>query len=38
VPREINNICNWALLAGFSKKLDTINKEIIDAVVKEMVG
>lgn len=38
VPREINSICNWALLAGFSKKVDTINKDIIDAVVKEMVG
>ena len=37
VPREINNICNWALLAGYSKKLDTINKDIIDGVIKEMV-
>ncbi|OGF50792.1 MAG: hypothetical protein A2231_05540 [Candidatus Firestonebacteria bacterium RIFOXYA2_FULL_40_8] len=37
VPREINNVCNWALLAGFSKKLDTINKDVIENVVKEMV-
>ena len=36
MPREINNICGWALLAGFSKKVDTINKEIIEAVVSEM--
>src|SRR3989339_199696 len=37
VPREINNVCNWSLLAGFSKKLDTINKDVIESVVKEMV-
>jgi general secretion pathway protein A len=36
MPREINNICNWALLAGFSKKADTINKEIVEAVISEM--
>ncbi|MFH1824289.1 MAG: ATPase, T2SS/T4P/T4SS family [Candidatus Firestonebacteria bacterium] len=36
VPREINNICNWCLLAGFSKKVDTINKEVVEAIIKEM--
>jgi len=36
VPREINNICNWALLAGFSNQVDTINRELIEAVIKDM--
>ena len=36
VPREINNICNWALLSGFSKKIDTVNKDVVDSVIAEM--
>jgi len=35
IPREINNVCNWCLLAAFSKKVNTINKEIVEAVIKE---
>jgi general secretion pathway protein A len=37
MPREINSICNWSLLAGFSRRLDTINREIVQGVIKEMV-
>jgi len=35
VPRKINNICDLALLIGFSAKSDTIDSDIIKKVVKD---
>jgi general secretion pathway protein A len=35
VPRKINNICDLALLIGFSTKTETIDNEIIKKVIKD---
>ena len=35
VPRKINNICDLALLIGFSTKMDKIGAEIIKKVIKD---
>jgi len=37
-PREINNICDIALLVGYSKKATTIDERIIAEVIKDKVG
>jgi general secretion pathway protein A len=37
-PREINNLCDVALLVGYSKRLKEIGEKIIAEVIKDMVG
>src|SRR5262245_11359589 len=37
-PREINNICDIALLVGYSKKATAIDERIIAEVIKDKVG
>ncbi len=36
IPRRINNICDMALLVGFSERVDKINKEIIREVTQDL--
>lgn len=36
IPREINNLCNWCLLVGFTKKVDTISLDLVKDVIREM--
>lgn len=38
IPREINNICDICLLIGFSKKLRSINGEVVEGVIRERLG
>jgi general secretion pathway protein A len=37
-PREINNLCDVALLVGYSKRVNEIGEKIIAEVIKDMVG
>ena len=37
-PREINNLCDIALLVAYSKKVREIDEKIIAEVIKDMVG
>jgi len=37
-PREINNLCDVALLVGFTKRAKEIGEKIIAEVIKDMVG
>lgn len=37
-PREINNLCDIALLVAYSKKVREIDETIIAEVIKDMVG
>jgi general secretion pathway protein A len=37
-PREINNLCDVALLVGYTKRVKGINEKIIAEVIKDMVG
>jgi general secretion pathway protein A len=37
-PREINNLCDVALLVGYSKRVKEIGENIIAEVIKDMVG
>jgi general secretion pathway protein A len=37
-PREINNLCDVALLVGYSKRAKEIGEKIIAEVIKDMVG
>src|SRR5213595_450550 len=37
-PREINNLCDVALLVGYSKRTKEIGEKIIAEVIKDMVG
>jgi type II secretory pathway predicted ATPase ExeA len=37
-PREINNVCDVALLVGYSKRVKEIGERIIAEVIKDMVG
>jgi type II secretory pathway predicted ATPase ExeA len=37
-PREINNLCDVALLVGYSKRVREIGGRIIAEVIKDMVG
>ena len=36
IPRAINNICDLSLLAGFLRKVDQIDKEIIEEVHEDL--
>ena len=37
-PREINNVCDVALLVGYTKRLEQINEKVVAEVIKDMVG
>jgi type II secretory pathway predicted ATPase ExeA len=37
-PREINNLCDIALLVGYSKKVTEIDERIVAGAIKDMVG
>src|SRR5262247_1339584 len=37
-PREINNLCDVALLVGYSKQVKEIGEKIVAEVIKDMVG
>jgi general secretion pathway protein A len=37
-PREINNLCDVALLVGYTKRVPEIGDKIIAEVIKDMVG
>ena len=36
IPRRINNICDYALLVGFSRKASTIGVEIIGDCLRDL--
>ncbi len=38
IPRQINNICDLALLAGFGNRLDRIKKDTIEQVSDDLEG
>ena len=37
-PREINNLCDIALLVGYGKKVREIDEKIVAGVIRDMVG
>jgi general secretion pathway protein A len=37
-PREINNLCDVALLVGYTKRVREIGEKVVAEVVKDMVG
>jgi general secretion pathway protein A len=37
-PREINNLCDIALLVGYTRKMQSIDEKVIADVIKDMVG
>ena len=37
-PREINNLCDVALLVGYTKRAKEIGEKIVAEVIKDMVG
>jgi general secretion pathway protein A len=37
-PREINSLCDMALLIGYSKRLAAIDERIVAEVIRDMVG
>jgi type II secretory pathway predicted ATPase ExeA len=37
-PREINNLCDVALLVGYTKRAKDIDERIVAEVIKDMVG
>jgi type II secretory pathway predicted ATPase ExeA len=37
-PREINNLCDVALLVGYTKRAREIGEKIVAEVIKDMVG
>jgi general secretion pathway protein A len=37
-PREINNLCDIALLVGYSKKVNEIDEKIIAGAIRDIVG
>jgi general secretion pathway protein A len=37
-PREINNVCDIALLVGYTRQLAAIHEGVIAEVIKDMVG
>ena len=37
-PREINNLCDVALLVGYTKRATQIGEKIVAEVIKDMVG
>lgn len=38
IPREINNVCDIALLVGYSKRLKEIDERIMTEVIRDRVG
>jgi general secretion pathway protein A len=37
-PREINNLCDVALLVGYTKRVKDVGERIVAEVIKDMVG
>ena len=37
-PREINNLCDVALLVGYTKRAKEIGEKTVAEVIKDMVG
>src|SRR5205809_505761 len=37
-PREINNLCDVALLVGYTKRVHEVGEKIVAEVIKDMVG
>jgi len=37
-PREINNLCDVALLVGYTKRVKEVGEKIVAEVIKDMVG
>ena len=37
-PREINNLCDVALLVGYTKRATKVDEKIVAEVIKDMVG
>jgi type II secretory pathway predicted ATPase ExeA len=37
-PREINNLCDVALLVGYTKRVKEVSERIVAEVIKDMVG
>jgi general secretion pathway protein A len=37
-PREINNLCDVALLVGYTKRMKEVGEKIVAEVIKDMVG
>ena len=37
-PREINNLCDVALLVGYTKRVREVSERIVAEVIKDMVG
>jgi general secretion pathway protein A len=37
-PREINNLCDVALLVGYTKRVKDVGEKIVAEVIKDMVG
>ena len=37
-PREINNLCDIALLVGYTRRVKSIDEKVIADVIKDMVG
>ena len=37
-PREINNVCDVALLVGYTKRVNEVGEKIVAEVIKDMVG
>jgi type II secretory pathway predicted ATPase ExeA len=37
-PREINNVCDIALLVGYTRRVKIIDEKVIADVIKDMVG
>ena len=37
-PREINNLCDIALLVGYTRRAKIIDEKVIADVIKDMVG
>ena len=37
-PREINNVCDVALLVGYTKRAKEIDERVVAEVIKDMVG
>jgi general secretion pathway protein A len=37
-PREINNLCDVALLVGYTKRMTEVSEKIVAEVIKDMVG
>ena len=37
-PREINNVCDVALLVGYTRRATEVNEKIVADVIKDMVG